>query len=223
MDDIASAFPLALGIILSPLPIVATVALLLSSGGRRNALAFACSFTAVGFLVTLVAGLTSAGSSGSSTGNSPFAVILPAVLGAAFAALAVASWLGRPRRGRPAPTPGWLAAVDTLTPVRAAGLGVLMAATNSKNIPLELKAGAVFGSAGAPLLAVGALCLGFAVVAALGVLAPTALAATGAPGVTSGLTRLKDAMIQHNAGIMTVLFALLAVMEASHLIAALAA
>lgn len=223
MDGIASTFALAVGVVLSPLPIVATVALLLSAGGRKNALAYAVSFTAVGFAVTLVAGLTSAGSTGAKSGSSTFGIIAAAVLGLGFLALAVASWLGRPRAGKPRRTPAWLAAVDTLTPARSAGLGALMAATNSKNIPLELKAGAAFGGAGLPLLAIAALCLAFALVAALGVLAPTALAATGAPGVTAGLTRLKDVMIEHNAVIMTVLFGLLAVMEAVNLITALAA
>jgi hypothetical protein len=106
--------------------------------------------------------------------------------------------------------------------MKAAGLGALMAATNSKNIPIELKAGSLIGAHDLPLPTVILLSLLFAVIAALGVLLPTALAASGSLTIARALTRLKTEMVRHNAVIMTVLFAILAGVEGAHLIHQLA-
>ncbi|MFK4729446.1 GAP family protein [Agromyces mediolanus] len=219
MADLAQLVPLAAGVVISPLPIVAVVALLLSPRGRGNGLAFAAANTGIGFAVTLVAALGTAGAGAGGGHGDEFIVLgVTGLLAIGFAVLALLSWRGRPRGDAPPKPPGWLAAVDALTPARAAGLGVLMAVTNSKNLPLELKAGAIIGAHDlAPIAVVGLAAL-FALGAGLGVILPTALAATGAPAITAGLGRLKEEMIRHNAWIMTVLFAVLAAVEIASLI-----
>lgn len=221
--ELGQLLPLAVGSIISPLPIVAIVAILLSPRGRGNGLGFALASTAVGFGFTVVAALTTAGAgAGHSDGDEVVVLILTVLLTIGFLVLAWLSWRGRPKTGAEAATPSWLAAVDSLTPLKAAGLGALMAATNSKNIPIELKAGSLIGAhdlAGPLVVLLSAL---FAVVAGAGVLLPTLLAASGSRAVTAGLVRLKAEMIRHNAVIMTVLFAILAAVEAGHLIHQLA-
>ena len=128
------------------------------------------------------------------------------------------SWRGRPKPGAAPTVPSWLAAVDTITPGRAVGLGVLMAVTNSKNLPLELKGGALLGNAHLPVAVTVLLCLALAVAGSLTLVIPTLLGATGLPSIVHSLERLKNEMIAHNAIIMTVLFAILAATEAGHLI-----
>lgn len=217
--DLGQLLPLAVGSIISPLPIVAIVAILLSPRGRANGLGFAAATAAVGFGFTVIAAVTTAGAgSGHSNGDDTVVLILTAVLTVGFVVLAWLSWRSRPRDGAEPKTPSWLAAVDSLTPAKAAGLGALMAATNSKNIPIELKAGSLIGAQDLPLPTVILVSVLFAVVAALGVLLPTALAASGSRTITAGLVRLKAEMIRHNAAIMTVLFAILAAVEGSHLL-----
>ncbi|MFL1999901.1 MULTISPECIES: GAP family protein [unclassified Microbacterium] len=219
MDALHQLLPMAVGMLISPLPIVATVAILLSARGRSAAPAYAAAFTAVSLIVVAVGAITAVGASSSASGGGKIVVlVLTAVLTLGFAALAVASWLSRPKPGAEAKPPSWLAAVDTITPARAAGLGLLMAVTNTKNIPLELKGGALIGAAHLPAILVVLWCIGFAVAGSLALIVPTALAATGSPAVVRSLERLKAEMIAHNAAIMTVLFAILAAVEASHLL-----
>ncbi|MBC9926776.1 MULTISPECIES: GAP family protein [unclassified Leucobacter] len=219
MGDLGQLLPLGLGSIISPLPIVAIVAILLSPRGGRNGLAYVAAVILVGFAFTLVAALSTAGAgAGGSDKDDTVVLVITAALALGFTVLAVVSWLGRPRGGAAASMPSWLAAVDSLTPLKAAGLGALMAVTNSKNIPLELKAGSLIGAHDLGVLMVIALSAMFAIYASLGILLPTLLAASGSQRVIAVLERLKTEMVQHNAAIMTVLFAVLAAVEASHLI-----
>ena len=44
--------------------------------------------------------------------------------------------------------PKWMSAIDTLTPVKAGGLGACCAAANPKNLALSLAAGASLAQAG---------------------------------------------------------------------------
>ncbi|MFS0794736.1 GAP family protein [Microbacterium sp. 1P10AE] len=220
MSELSALLPLAVGMAISPLPIVAVVAILLSSRGRVAAPIYTGTFFAVTLAVIAVGAATSAGASAGSHGEGGRIVVLVlgALLAVGFSVMAILSWRGRPRPGAAPKPPSWLAAMDAITPARAAGLGLLMAATNSKNLPLELKGGALIGAAHPSVVVAMLLCLGVAVVGTLTLLIPTALGATGIPSITSALDRLKNEMIEHNAVIMTVLFAVLAANEAAHLI-----
>ncbi len=220
MSELPSLLPLAVGMAISPLPIVAVVAILLSARGRTAAPAYTGAFLLVTLAVIGVGAATSAGASAAShgAGGKIVVLVLTALLTVGLTAFAVVSWRGRPKPGTAPVAPGWLAAVDAITPARAAGLGVLMAATNSKNLPLELKGGALLGAAHLPVAVTVLLCVALAVAGSLALVLPTLLGATGLPAVVSALRRLKDEMIAHNAVIMTVLFAVLAATEAAHLI-----
>ncbi|OZD39113.1 hypothetical protein CH252_31735 [Rhodococcus sp. 06-1477-1B] len=224
MSELSALLPLAVGMAISPLPIVAVVAILLSARGRQAAPAYAAAFFAVTLVAVAVGALTAAGASDSHGGTrgNVVVVVLGALLTVGFAVYAVVSWRGRPRRGEPAVAPKWLAAMDSITLGRAAGLGLLMAATNSKNLPLELKGGALIGAAHLPIAVAASLCVALAVAGSLTLILPTVLGATGIPRITATLDRLKSEMIDHNAVIMTVLFAILAANEAAHLIHQLA-
>lgn len=219
MNDLTGLIPLATGIVISPLPIVAIVAILLSRRGRANGLAFALTSLLVSFGFTLVAAVTTAGAgAGKSDGDDVIVLVITAVLSVGFLVLAWFSWRTRPRGDEEPKTPAWLAAVDTLSPLKAAGLGALMGVTNSKNIPLELKAGSLIGAHDLPIVGVVGLSALFAIAAMSGILLLTVVAAFGSARITSALQSLKATMIRHNAVIMTVLFAILAATEISHLV-----
>ncbi len=219
MSSLSPLLPLAVGMAISPLPIVAVVAILLSARGRTAAPVYTAAFS-VTLAAVAVGALTAAGASSASPGSGGRLVVLAlgALLTVGFSVMAVVSWRGRPRPGTTPTPPGWLSAMDAITPGRAAGLGVLMAATNSKNLPLELKGGALIGAAHLAIPVAVLLCVVLAVAGSLTLIVPTALGATGIPRIVSALDRLKSEMIEHNAVIMTVLFAVLAANEAAHLV-----
>ncbi|MBN9177794.1 MAG: GAP family protein [Microbacterium sp.] len=219
MNDLHTLVPIAMGMVLSPLPIVAVVAILLAPRGRSSAPVYTATFTLVSLVVI---GIGALGAAGAQSASGPDSRIVSLVIGAlltiGFAVFAIISWHGRPRNGEPAVAPKWLAAIDGVTPASAAGLGFVMAAANSKNIPLALKAGSVIGEAHlAPLLA-AALCLAVAVAGSLLLIIPALVELTGSARVHTALVGLKSQLVEHNAAIMTALFAILAANEAAQLI-----
>jgi len=224
VNDLHTLLPLAVGMLLSPLPIVAIVAIVLAPRGRACAPVFTATFTLVAFAVIGLGALGAARASASTgPGGRTVSLILAIVLGIGFAGFAIASWMSRPRDGAPATAPKWLAAIDGVTPLSAAGLGLVMAVTNTKNIPLELKAGAVIGEAHlAPLAAVG-LCIAVALAGSLLLVVPALVELAGTTRVRTALQSLKSQLITHNAAMMTVLFAILAANELAQVIQRLAA
>ncbi len=219
MGYLEALLPLATAEIISPMAIAAIIAILLSPRAKSNGFAFVGASVLVTLALVFIAALTTkgAGSDGSSK-DDMIVLVLGIIFGLAFTVLTVMSWHSRPRKGASPKEPSWLAAIDGMKVSQAFGLGLLMAATNSKNIPIDLKAGALIGASGVVLPVVIGVCILFALAASLGVLLPTVFAATGSATINKYLQEMKAELINHNAIIMTVLFAMLAAIEFSHVI-----
>ncbi|MDI9916601.1 GAP family protein [Rhodococcus sp. IEGM 1379] len=218
----AQLIPLATGIIISPIPLVAIIAILLSVRSKANAFAYTASIAVAAAAITAATafsttGVASAKSGGGHTVQTVFAVVFTA----GFLALAYSSWRGRPKGDAEPALPSWLAQIDTMQPAKAAVLGLLLTVPNAKNLPLELKAGSIIG--GDHLSWVGILVYSvlFAVVASIALIILSALAAVPSERVTATLSATKTALIQHNSAIMTALFLMLAALELSHVVEAL--
>lgn len=218
VNELHTLIPLAMGMVISPLPIVAMVAILLAPRGRASAPVYTAVFTLVAFALAAVGAVSAGAANTAGSGNRLVSLAIGVLLTVGFAVLAAVSWHGRPRNGEPAVAPKWLAAIDTITPASAAGLGLLMAATSSKNIALSLKAGSVIGEAHlSPLVATG-LCIAVALAGSVLLIIPALVELTGSAHVHSSLVALKGQLIEHNAAMMTVVFAILAANEAAHVI-----
>ena len=202
---IGQVLPLAIGVALSPIPIIAVVLMLVSARGRVNGPAFLLGWlvglAVLGTIVLAIAGPAQSGDQGSSTAASVFQI----GLGALVLLVAFAQWRKRPATGTEPPPPKWMATIDSFTPVKAAGMGALFAALNPKNTLLAVSAAATIAqtgiTGGQQAIAYGV----FVVIATIGVGAPVAIYFTMGDRAQKMLDDLKQWMAHNNAVIMSVL------------------
>lgn len=210
-EAIGDSLPIAVGVLVSPMPIVALVLMLVSRHAGSNGVAFVVGWLAgifaLGTLVALVAG-------GAAAGNEDppaWAAVLKIVLGALLLFLAVRSWRGRPGEGETAPTPKWMTALDGFSPLKALGTGVLLGTVNPKNLLLVVSAGTTIATAtadtGEQIVAMAV----FTIVASLGILVPFGIYLVAGERAAALLDGIKSWMIVNNAVIMTILLVVLGV------------
>ncbi|MFI1239820.1 GAP family protein [Nocardia salmonicida] len=141
---IGGLLPLAVGVAVSPIPIIAAILMILSKNAGGAAKGFAVGWVAGILIVTGVMTLL-AGTLGGTEGEpSKGASIVKIILGVALVVLAVIQWQERSQTE----VPGWMKAIDTLTPVKALGLGALLSGVNPKNLLLCVSAGVAIGAGG---------------------------------------------------------------------------
>ena len=213
-DAVAQVIPLGIAVAFSPLPIIAVVLILATPAGRVNALAFAAGGLAAVTVVTAVAAVVlGAAGADEGSGDDPgsWVSIGRIVLGAVLLRFAAGKWRARPRAGDPAPDlPAWMRTVEALTPVRAAGMGVLLCGVNPKNLILIVAAAAAIAAGGGSTADQAAALALFTGLAMLGVLMPIAasvLLGERAEGVLDGL---RAWMVRQSATIVAVIAALIA-------------
>ncbi|WGD37641.1 GAP family protein [Lysinibacter sp. HNR] len=213
-ETIGEIVPLAFGIVISPMPIVAVIALLLGPKGKGNAVVFTLAFVIATFVLTLI---FASGVKSTTSSDSSFTTLLHIVLGFVFAGLffflSWKSWNGRPQKGRAAAEPKWLAAIDSFNLVKSVGLGLLLAIINVKNLPIIIASGTAIGTARLAWPLVLIAVTAFALLACLGLIVPTVIGSSGSARVTQFLSSAKGALIAHNNIIMTVLFLILGAIQ----------
>src|SRR4051812_48161801 len=113
-------------IALEPIPILGGVLLLTAKRGRPKAVAFmlgwALALSIIGVAIVLVGGQVSTPSGSTSSKAS---AVLDVVLGLALTAVALRTRAKARQRGESA-TPGWMKRLDTMSPIAAFLLGMLL-------------------------------------------------------------------------------------------------
>jgi hypothetical protein len=165
-EVIGELLPMALGVAISPVPVIAVILMLLSPHAAASALAFVLGWVVgMALLVTVVGLVVDPVDDGDAAQPSTLVSWLKIALGALAILLAVQQWRGRPREGEEPAMPGWMKAIDHLGPARAAGIGALLSAVNPKNLTLGVTAGVAIGGGG---LTGGQLAVAVAVFVAIG-------------------------------------------------------
>jgi threonine/homoserine/homoserine lactone efflux protein len=207
---IGDILPFAIGVAISPVPIIAIVLMLGTPRGRSTGPAFACGWvlglTAVGGAMLVVAsGNSTAGSGGPAT----WVNVLKLVFGALFLLLAVKQWRGRPHAGEPATMPKWMQTIDTFTAGKALAAGIVLSAVNPKNLALTVAAAAAIAQTGISTgQEIGALVV-FILIASITILTPLVIYFTLGAKAADILDGIKGWMAANNATIMTVLLVVL--------------
>jgi hypothetical protein len=202
-EAIGQSLSLAVGVALSPVPIIAVILTLVTPQARVNGPAFVVGWlvglAVVGAIVLLVAGPGDASENGE---PATWVNFLKLVLGALLVLVALKEWRGRPHEGDEAATPKWMGAIDSFSPPKAAGAGAVLAGANPKNLLLAIGGAAAIAQTGIPGGEQAIAYAVFALIGTVGVGAPVVIYFALGDRAGPILDRLKAWMAQHNAVIM---------------------
>jgi threonine/homoserine/homoserine lactone efflux protein len=219
---IGDLLPLALGVAISPVPIMAVILMLLAPKAGGTSTGFLIGWVA-GIVIATVVFVVVASVTGLEAGGEPSAASswIKIALGVVLVALAVVQWRGRPHDGEQPTMPGWMTAIDTFTPLKAIGLGFLLAAVNPKNLAMAIAAGVAIGGSGLPTGPTVVAIAVFTVLAASTVAAPVIAYAVASGRMAKPLDSLRRWLVDNNATVMATLLLVIGVVLAGKGIAGL--
>jgi hypothetical protein len=204
---IGDALPYAVGVALSPIPIVAVIMMLFSKRARTLGPSFVIGWIVgigiVGGIVLLLAGTTDL--STDSGGPSDTSSIIKLVLGVLLLLVGARQWRGRAKEGEKAELPKWMQSIDDFTPVKALGIAILLAGINPKNLILTI--GGVVAMTQYDLSTaeqIGALLI-FVLIGSISVIVPVVWYLVAPDSAATTLARWRVWLEQNNATVMNVL------------------
>lgn len=205
---IGDLLPLAVGVAVSPIPIIAAILMLLSKRAGSTSVGFALGWI-LGIVVATVIFVLLSSKLGDSEGD-PSATVswIKLALGALLLAFGVKQWRGR---GGEHETPKWMHAIDDMTAVKGLGLGFALAAINPKNLMMCIAAGISIGSASLGSGEVVVAILVFTIIAACTVCVPVIGYLVAAERLRGPLAKLKVWLQENNATVMSVLILVIGV------------
>jgi hypothetical protein len=212
-EAIGQALPFAIGVAISPMPIIAVVLILVTPRARSNGPAFLLG-AVLGIALLGGVVLALADPAGASDDGEPATWVswVRLGLGLLLIAVAVRQWRGRPRAGEEAAMPRWMAALDTFTPARSVAISAALSGLNPKNLLLIAGGVAAVAQTGVSDGDEAIAWAVFTAVASLGVGAPVVLFFALGDRATQPLDELKTWMTTNNTAIMAVLCLVIGVM-----------
>ena len=207
---IGDLLPSAVGVALSPLPIVAVILMLATPKGRANGAAFAVGWV-VGLTVVCVLVLWLAGGADDpDSGTSTAVDVLELVFGVVLLGVAKKQWDKRPGPGEASVLPKWMDSLQDFDARRALLVGGALAAINPKNLALTLAGAAAIAqgglSAGGDVVAIAV----FVLLASVTIVGPVLAYLVMRERAESALATVRQWMGDNNATIMTVVCVVLA-------------
>ncbi len=200
---LGQVLPLAVGISLSPLPVIAVVLVATSPRARTSGPTFVVG-RMLGLAAVLAVVIAAADVLYALADAAGLPSIVKLVLGVAILILGLTKWRPKPE-GAAASLPSWMSALESIAPARSLGFGFLLTIANPKELALLVGVGLTVG--GAPL-AIGQevlLALVFVVVASLTVLTPVIAVLVAPARVGPVLDRVGAWLTTNNSIVMGVL------------------
>lgn len=206
-QGVSEVLTFAIGVAISPIPIIAVILMLFSQRARVNGPLFLAGWVLALSLVSVVVYAVS-DSSGASTSSSASDTVSWAkiVFGVLFLLLAARQWRSRPAAGSEPEMPKWMGGIDTLSPVKAFGIGALLAGVNPKNLLLTAGAAAGLAQLGLSTSDIVGSIVVFVIVASFTIAGPVGYYLLGGEHAKAELNELKGWLAVHNPAVMTVLF-----------------
>jgi MFS family permease len=202
----------AVGVAISPVPIIAVVLMLFTRKAKSNSLSFLLGWvlglTIVGGIVLYIAG-TQDLSPGSEPSTAASTIKL--LLGLLLLFLAAKQWRKRPRPGEEPEMPKWMKTIDSFTPAKAFALALLLSGVNPKNLTLTLAAALSIAQANLDrfysLVSLGV----FVVIGSITIAIPSLIYLIMGNKAAKTLNEMKAWLMHNNATVMFILLLILGV------------
>jgi len=206
-QGIGEVLTFAVGVAISPVPIIAVILMLFSQRARVNGPLFLLGWVLALAIVSGVAYiLADQGDIATSTGSSDAVAWGKILFGVLFLLLAVRQWRSKPAPGSEPEMPTWMAGIDAFSPAKALVLGLLLAGVNPKNLLLTLAAAVGLAQLGLSTTDAVVSLVIFVVVASLTIAGPVVYYVVGGASAKATLDSMKSWLAVHNAAVMAVLF-----------------
>jgi threonine/homoserine/homoserine lactone efflux protein len=209
---ISEVLPFAIGVAISPIPIIAVILMLFSNRARVNGPVFLLGWViGLSVVVAVVYGIAHAANAATDSTASDTVSWVKVVLGVVLINAGRRQYAKRPKPGEAPAMPKWMASVDAMKPGAAFMLAIVCSALNPKN--LILAAGAAAGvaqvndSVGDAVVAL----VVFVVIASVSVAGAVAYYFIGGAKARAHLDDLKSYLTAHNAAVMATLLLVIGV------------
>jgi threonine/homoserine/homoserine lactone efflux protein len=203
---IGEILPLAIGVALSPIPIIAVILMLFSKNARSTSLGFLIGwFLGVAVVTTIVILVADPAQQATGGEASPLSAIVHILLGLLLLFLAYRNWKQRPAPGQQVEMPKWMSSIDSMTAGKALGLGALLSGVNPKNLALILAAGVAIAAAGLNSTQTIIALFIFIIIACCSVATPVIVYLIMGEKAASTLNNWKEWLTHNNSTVMMLL------------------
>ena len=206
-QGISEILTFAIGVAISPVPIIAVILMLFSQRARVNGpvflLGWVFGLAVVSVVVYVISHDGSVATSSTASDSVSWGKI---VLGVGLLLLARRNSRKRPGQDDAPELPTWLSRVESVSPPKAFGLAVLLAAANPKNLILTAGAAAGLAQLGLSTSDAVVAIIVFVAIASLTILLPVLYALFGGEHAKAALDSAREWLTAHNAAVLTVLF-----------------
>jgi uncharacterized membrane protein YidH (DUF202 family) len=211
---IGDILPAAVGVAVSPVPVIAAILMLLSPKAQKTSLGFLAGWVlGIALAVVVIALISASISPATSTGPQPVAGTIHIVVGVLLLGVGVMQWRRRPKGDATPAMPKWMEAIDSMTAVRGLMLGAALAVLNPKNLALAISAGVFIGVARLDVGEATIAVVVFTVFASSTVAAPVVAYLVAADRMRKPLDDLGQWLVANNTTVMTVLVLVLGVAQ----------
>lgn len=200
--------PFALGIAISPVPIITVILSLFSTRAKWNGPAFILGW-ALGILVVCILVLIFTDNAKVATVTNPttFASVIRILLGAFLIFSALGQWKKSHKKGEDVSIPKWLQRIHTVSPFKVFGVGFFFAdLTNPKNTALTIAGTLPIANSGFPMQIKVLLIILFIMTSSVGIAIPVIYYLVGGQSAKNVLNGWKSWLISHNNIVMAIMF-----------------
>lgn len=209
IDILGDLLPSAVGVAISPVPIIAVILMLGTPKAKTNGPAFAVGWVVGLALVSTLVVVLAGGSDDPDSGSSTAVDVVKLLIGLVFLFMALKQWQSRPKPGVEAEMPAWMKTIDSFTPGKSLGLGAALSGANPKNLALTAAASATIAQAGLDGTQTTLAIVVFVVIGSLTVAGPVLFYVLATERAAGPLSSIKEFMSAHNAVIMMVVLLVL--------------